>query len=92
MNQKISDIQSPKANHSIVNSMRVARYRDPKILQTACFVFKMLTSFDHESPPHVSTLYDVSELMQVLSFFNQPKYDLYENFVKQMDLAIQNVD
>jgi len=68
--------------------MRVARFRDPKILQTACFVFKMLTSFDHETPPHVSTMYDVSEFLQVLSFFNQPKYDMYEAFVKQMDLIM----
>jgi hypothetical protein len=89
---KLLDLQSPRAVLNITNSMRIARFKDPKILQTSCFVYKMLTSFDVEEPPHVSTLYGVSDLLQVLTFYNVPRYDMYESFVKQMNLVMNNVD
>jgi len=30
----------------------------------------MLTGFDVESPPHIANMYGVSELLQVLAFYN----------------------
>ena len=44
--------------------MKIAKFKDPKILSTSGFVYKMLTNFDVESPPHVNTLYGVSEILQ----------------------------
>jgi len=67
--QKVLDIQSPKSVLSIANSMRVSRYKDPKVLNQSCFVYKMLTGFDLDSVPNIHTLYEVSELLQVLAFF-----------------------
>lgn len=48
--EKIMDIQAPKALFNITNSMRVARYRDAKIVNQACFVYKMLSGCDVEEP------------------------------------------
>jgi hypothetical protein len=79
--EKILDIQSPKAISNVTNSMKLARYRNPKILQSSCFVYKMLTSCDLEDPPSVQTLYEMSDILQVLSFFNIQNADFYSSFL-----------
>jgi hypothetical protein len=63
--------------------MRLARFRDPKIIQQACFVLKMLTSYDQEDPVQVKTLYEMSELLATLTYFNIDRPDFMTSIVKQ---------
>lgn len=82
--EKLLHLEAPKAILNIAKTMRVARYREPKVLQQACFVYKMLTSCDQEDPVHIKTLYETSELISSLSYFNLDKPEFYQSFVKQV--------
>ena len=44
----------------------------------------MMTSFDLEEPIKVQTLYDVSEIIQCLAYFNVDKLELYTDFVTKL--------
>ena len=83
---KVLDIESPKALVQIGRALRAARWRDSKLLSQACFVYKMITGFDTQPQPKL--LFEASELLSALSFFNQPKPDLYKALLSQTERLI----
>lgn len=44
----------------------------------------MITSFDHEHPVKVQTLYEVSDILQSLAYFNVDKQDFYADFINKL--------
>ena len=48
----------------------------------------MTTGFDTHMPPQSKLLFEASELLSALSFFNHPKPDLYKALLSQTEKLI----